>query len=251
MTDHADLVRRLERLERSNRRWRRAGAGTLLAGLALLAGAWRHAPSPADTLEASRFVLVDGEGGQAGVLGLDDQGRPSLLLRKDGATAFLTLSGPGLLLRGDDGKRQAFLGFDTRGAAKLDLTSARMLDGVRLSVAPDGTAAMSVLGEKGRERLRAGYSPADGTASTVTRDAEGRVRSFLGVEDGDTPSLVLIDEHGARRVGMLVDPDEDGLPFVGLQDAEHRTRVELTTTFDGTPILALRRADGTPAFQAP
>ena len=242
------LVHRIERLETSARRWRATALGLALAGLAAISGGWRPAT---EEVEASRFVLRGAQGEEAGVLGLDSQGRPSLLLRQDKAYAFLTLSGPGLLLRGDDGKRSAFMGFDNEGGTELNLTSSRGADGIRLEVSEDGSSGVRVLGENSFPRASLSYSAKSGTSSVLTNDDRGRVRTSLGLERGDTPSLVLIDEGDVRRIGLLVDPEENGLPFLGLQDEKGRGRLELTTSFDGTPILALRRTDGTPAFQAP
>ncbi len=242
------LLQRVERLERANRRWRRAASLGLLAAAALLASGWRRAP---DVVEASRVVVRGPDGSEAIALGLDDQRRPSLLLRDKKGFAFLTLSGPGLLLRGEDGKQSCFLGFDAQSAPQLGLTSGRAADGVRLSVQPDGSARCAVLDGNGRERGALAYAAADGSSSVTTKDASGRVRTSLALEDGDKPGLVLLDERGVRRVGMLVDPSEQGAPFLALLDELGRPRVELTTSASGEPSLALRRQDGDPSFRAP
>lgn len=242
------LLHRLERLERAQRRWRGIAAASLFLGLCALSAGWRNAP---DELEASRFVLRGDGGAEAAVLGLDAQGRPSLLLRDGKALAFLTLSGPGLLLRGDDGKNGAFLGFDTQNAAQLNLSSSRGNDGLRLEVQPDGSASFAALDQDGRERIALGFAAGDGTAALTTKDASGRVRTSLGLTDGDKPGLVLLDERGMRRIGMLVDPTQEGVPILGLLDERGRARVELTTALDGEPTFALRRSDGEPSFRAP
>lgn len=243
-----ELERRLQSLERAGARWRRLATVGLALALVALVGGWRSVP---DEVEASRFVLRGDDGGEAAVLGRDAQGNPSLLLSRGRARAFLTLSGPGLLLRGDDGKRSAFLGFDTRGGTQLSLTSERGADGLRLDVLADGSASLAALDTGGRKRAALGWAAGDSTASLTVHDATGRIRSSLGLEDGQTPALVLLDANGVRRLGALVDPEEQGTPAFAMLDERGRPRVELTTSFDGSPILALRRADGATSFQAP
>lgn len=248
------LERRLRGLERASARWRRlatVGLALALVPLAAVVGGWRSVPSVPDEVEASRFVLRGDDGGEAAVLGRDAQGNPSLLLQRGKARAFLTLSGPGLLLRGDDGKRSAFLGFDTRGNTQLSLTSERGADGLRLDVLADGTASLAALDTTGRKRAALGWAASDSTSSLTVHDATGRIRTSLGLEDGQTPALVLLDANGVRRLGALVDPEEQGTPGFAMLDERGRPRVELTTSFDGSPILALRRADGGTSFQAP
>lgn len=252
----SDLAARIDRLERENRRWKRLAGGALAAAVAVvglgLQRPGQRAPEEAGarTLEAARFVLRGADGGEAAVLGLDHDGNPNLLMRRGEANALLTLSGPGLLLRGDDGKRTAYMGFDSRGTGKLTLASSRILDGVRLSVAPDGASSVGVVNLEGRGRAALEFLP-EGDSRVVVRDDRGAVRGSLGLEEDGTPYTVLLDENGVRRVGMLVDPEEDGRPHLGLHDSRARPRAELTTTFDGTPILALRNADGKTAFRAP
>src|SRR6185503_11730968 len=104
------------RLEAHNRRLQAAAALLGLGFLAVLgAGFARPAPAVEKELRAERFVLVDAAGAELGTLTADAQGFPALLLRKDKASAVLTLNGPGLSLRGPDGKRGAWLGVDTQG----------------------------------------------------------------------------------------------------------------------------------------
>ena len=59
-------------------------------------------------------------------------------MRKDKSHAVLTLAGPGLVLRGDDGLRGAYLGIDTNGASVMELVSEKPSEGVRMLVREDG-----------------------------------------------------------------------------------------------------------------
>lgn len=249
MSTNTDLARRIDRLERENRRFKiGAGLALLLALATWTTGAALQGPG-AKELRAERFVLVDGSGAELGQLATDARGGPQLLLRKDTNTALLTLSGPGLLLRGGElGKQGAFLGIDTRGATRLELSSARVLDGVRLSVQPDGASGLYVLSPDGRERL-ALETLADGNAHLLSRDADGKVRAFFGEDAHGTTSMLLLDELGRRRVGALV--DASGTPLLAIVDDKGRTRIEMTTQFDGAPLFQVLREDGKAAFRQP
>jgi len=70
--DSTDLVHRIARLERSNRRVR-LGLG-LAAGLAVVL-AFR--PAVQDTVAAHRFVLIDSAGAERGRWDADDSGKPT------------------------------------------------------------------------------------------------------------------------------------------------------------------------------
>src|SRR5512145_392370 len=99
MNAPVDVSARLARLEAQNRRLQGAAALLGLALFALVAAGFAAPARPAEKeLRAERFVLVDAAGAELGALGADSQGSPNLLLRKDKASAILTLSGPGLSL---------------------------------------------------------------------------------------------------------------------------------------------------------
>lgn len=240
------VLARLERLERENRRYK---LGAAAAGLACFGWvACGLVPQAKSTLSAERFVLVDAAGSEKATLEVDSKGNPMLTLRNEKSTAVLTTNGPSLLLRGPDGKTGAFLGVDSRNTSRLELCSNRLLDGVRLSAHEDGSAGVYVLDIDGRNRgaLEA-FGP--GGAGLNFRDAQGRVRSSLGLDPASLPNLLLLDENGARRMGMVV--QEDGNALLELSDERGQPRAQLTTLFDGSPLLQMKREDGGSSFQAP
>lgn len=247
MLDVHVLERRLERLERANRRWRNLAA---LAGLLLCASVAAGLGRVPSVIEAERFVLKGADGAELAVLGVDQVGSPMLLLEHDKANALLTLSGPALSLRADDGKRGAFIGVDTKGESRLELRSERYLDGVRLVSKADGGSGMYLLDRDGHERGTAELT-AEGHVLFTVRDAGRRVRGSFGLDANSIPNLVLLDALGRRRVGMLVQNDDEGRPLFALEDGLGRTRAELTLDRDGSPSLALTRPDGQKSFQAP
>lgn len=242
----AALHARLDRLESANRRYRLGAAAA-----AMLCFAWVAcgiAPQAKSELSAERFVLLGPDGSQRGVIELDSQGNPTLLFENGDAKALLTTNGPSLLLRGPDGKTGAYMGIDPKNDAKLELTSARVLDGVRLVTHADGSAGVYVLDTSGRER--AGLeSYASGGAALNLRDGQGLVRSQFALDANAIPNLLLLDAAGVRRVGLVVQPDGNGI--LELADERGRSRAQLATNFDGSPRFELKREDGGTSFTAP
>jgi hypothetical protein len=240
------LHERIARLERDNRRFKlAAGASTALLFVWTACGV---APRAAETLAAERFVLTGPDGVEHGSLELDAQGNPYLVLKKEQTTVVLTTNGPGVLLRGSDGKTGAFMGIDSRNTSKIELSSARILDGVRLSVRPDGSAGVYVLDGTGRER-GALESLSVGGSNLSFRDDQGRIRAQIGIDPANLPNLLLLDPRGTRRMGMIV--QDDGNPLFEIEDDRGRPRAQLTTAFDGAPRLELLREDGAASFAAP
>lgn len=249
MTDRPSfdsLHARLDRLERTNRRYR-------LGAMALATGAFAWiacgiAPQTKSELKAERFVLLAADGSDRGVLELDSKGNPTLILRNEDASVLLTTNGPSLLLRGPDGKTGAFMGIDTKNDAKLELSSSRVLDGVRLVAHPDGSSGVYVLDPTGRER--GGLEALAGGGSALNlRDERGIVRGQFALDANTLPNLLLLDSAGTRRLGLVVQPDGNGI--LELADERGRARAQLATAFDGSPRLEMKREDGGTSFVAP
>jgi hypothetical protein len=240
------VLDRLERLERENRRYKLSAAALGLACFGWVACGL--VPQAKTTLSAERIVLLDSAGGEKAILEVDSKGNPMLVLRNKESTAVLTTDGPSLLLRGPDGKTSAFMSIDSKNTARLELTSHRLLDGVRLTAHADGSSGVYVLDTDGRNRggLEA-FGP--GGAALNVRDGVGRVRGSLGLDANHVPNLLLLDAEGARRVGLIV--QEDGNALLEVSDDRGRPRAQLSTQFDGSPVLEMKREDGSPSFHAP
>lgn len=241
-----DVSARLDRLERQNRRLRRGLAA--VGGALALAATLGFASPAAEEVRATKFVLTDAAGDTLGELAVDNTGAPYLMLRKERANAILAVNGPALSLRGDDGKRGAWIGVDPQGAAGVSVYGARLLDGVRLQAKPDGTSAVYLQNGEGRERV-ALETLLDGTSSVTARNRQGEVRAFFGMGKNDVPSALFFDEKGFRRLGMLVGPG--GIPIFSLDDGTGRSRLELTERLDGTPRMRMVADDGGTLFEAP
>src|SRR6266568_8517099 len=76
-TDHGPLVKRLEKLERQNRRFRIGALLVLLiVGSLVVIGA-----RPANVLQAEKFTLVDQSGRTMATLGPDANGLPGVSIK--------------------------------------------------------------------------------------------------------------------------------------------------------------------------
>jgi hypothetical protein len=240
------VLDRLGRLERANRRYELAllAAGSLcFAWTACSVG-----PQAKNVLAAERFVLLAADGSEKATLELDSNGNPMLQLRNGQSSALLTTNGPSLRLLGQDGKTGAFVGVDSKNSSRLGLFSHRYLDGVRLSVHEDGSSGVYVLDVNGRER-GALESVAAGGAALGFRDGQGRTRGYVGLDEANLPHVILLDERGGRRIGMVV--QEDGNALLEVADDRSQPRLQLATLFDGSPRIELKREDGSASFQAP
>lgn len=242
------IIHRIERLEREGRRWKRTA---LVLGLLLVGSFATGMVGPrSDEVVAGRFVLRGSDGTEHAVLGVDPSGSPHLSLNKGKSTAILTMAGPGLLLRAEDGRRGAFLGIDTRGVTRLDLSSEKVIDGVRLTVQEDGSSGVYVLDETGRERV-ASEVLSTGNCQFSTRDAQGTIRTHFGLDGKEVPSMLLIDDRGRRRIGMVIEERDGGRPLLAIEDERGRMRAALTERFDGSSYLRFLREDGKTSFEAP
>lgn len=243
---HQEVLDRLDRLERANRRYR-----LVLVAAGFLCLGWTACgvgPQVKNQLSAERFVLVAADGKEKATLELDQKGNPMLVLRNEQSSALLTTDGPSLLLRGPDGKTGAFMGIDAKNTSRIELTSQRLLDGVRLTAHEDGSSGVYVLDVSGR--ARGGLeSFAKGGAALNFQDGQGKLRGHVGLDESNLPNLVLLDEAGGRRLGMLVQEDGNGLFEVA--DQRGQPRAQVSTLFDGSPHLELKREDGSPSFVAP
>lgn len=242
----AHVLARLDRLERENRRYKRAASAS--GALLFVWAACSVAPQVENVVTAERFVLLAADGSEKAALELDSKGNAMLTLQNGQARAVVTTNGPSVLLRGPDGKTGAFMGIDTKNTSRLELTSHRLLDGVRLTTHEDGSAGVYVLDADGRKR-GAFESLSSGGSGINFQDARGRMRGHFGVDPGSVPNLLLLDEDGLRRFGTIL--QDDGQALLEMNDEQGRPRVQLATLFDGSPRLEFKGEDGAAIFQAP
>src|SRR5262249_409088 len=133
LTDH--LARRLERLERENRRLKLAGALTLVGPAALVVMGQTAPTQVANSIEAERFVLRDAGGKVRATLGL----------RPDGTAAFAI---------GDEAQQErALLSVTAQGLAGMELADSSGHPRAGLGVKPDGSALLTLLDQADRPRV--------------------------------------------------------------------------------------------------
>lgn len=199
------VVRRLEAVERENRRLRRL-SGVLLAGLAILLGLTasllavyaRQAGATADVVQAQRFVLRDGDGLIRAVLGVQPDGSTRFALQdRDGRPRLqLTLLGdgsPGIALKDRDGRNRAVL-----------------------ALPPDDMAQIVFADREGYNRASLGLS-VDHGSTLMLADPTGEPRAFLAVGVDGTPSLLLYERGAGSTVGAAGSRQGEGEPEGGVE----------------------------------
>jgi hypothetical protein len=166
------LSRRLESLERDNRRLRRQGlfmlvAVALLLGLAvsIVVVAARHGMPGfvPEITEAKKFLVRDSEGRVRGAWGTNEDGSVQLVLQ------------------------------DTEGRPRM-----------RLSVLADGSPGLAFVDTANHSRLVMALLP-DETSTLVLGDRGGKTRTVLGLAADGASTLVFADGGGTTRAGIGVD----------------------------------------------
>ena len=73
------------------------------------------------------------------------------------AHAALSMSGPALHLRGEDGRRSVFAGFDTQGVSKFELADSELVGRVALLLGANDGGGVQLSDAEGYPRLLARY----------------------------------------------------------------------------------------------
>ncbi len=166
-----DILGRLEKVEKENRRLKRIVAvGSLLAAVLLIMGQAR----PRRTIEAEKFVLKDANGSSRAQLGMDSNG-PTLSLQDANGVPLVALSG------GD----YSFLTlFRTGSKEQVTMSANKEFYG------------MVLYDEKSH---RAGLAVWKGIPGLTLYDEKGTERAGLVAPDGG-PSLKLEDQNGYSAI---------------------------------------------------
>ena len=142
MNEHLNQIHcflaRLERVERENRWMKRLGGFALLV---LLSVPLLGQAAPKNIVKAEKFVLVDKDGKERGVLGMDDN-RPYNMLRGREI-------GPHLALFDMDGKKRIELALWPEGSPSLFLMDRNGERRASLVVGPDGLSKLILFDEDG------------------------------------------------------------------------------------------------------
>ncbi len=235
MTKASDVERRLQRLERQNRRLRLV----VYSGLVAVVGAVAMAQTrPSQTIEAERFVVRDRMGNQRAVLGLEDDA-PRLALYAPGQEIESVWLGmlndvPILTLQRVGGSFQAQLTqglFFVRGANGSFLADVETVD---------ASGGMSLRDRDGQTRVRINWPGRE--ASLGLYEPSGEARIVAAIDGSGTASLTLPfggatgaqlysrreslgllvhDPQGRMRIGL--DAPSSGIANIGVFDEEGRT----------------------------
>ena len=234
------LSKRIERLERENRRLRQAGFLVLLCCVSIFVMGQAKAPKAGTlnvgkALEAGKFVLKDGRGQKRAELGLFAD-RPALVFYETGERALLSLGaepeGAGLTLYEGNTRKAAAFSLTENGPL-LTLCGAG-IKRLNLSVTERGPA-VGLLGRNSEAKAALGLTAGDdpflhlfgpgergGTQlvaapdRTALRffDAADKARAVLGiVEKESSPGLVLNDGAGTARAILMLTSEGPGMDF--------------------------------------
>jgi len=199
----AVLGRRLDELEKENRKLRRQGALViglgavmLLATALLLVSVVSSAGRVHEVLEAQRFVVRDTEGFARAVIGMSPDNSSRIVLQ------------------------------DRDGRERL-----------KLSLLADGSAGVSFADREGQSRAVLGILP-DETSTLVFADRAGRTRAVLGLSPDNASTLVFADRLGETRVGVGVEADGSAGLTLFERDLGGQTAPASDTTVDTIEVPA-------------
>lgn len=200
------LARRLERVERENRRLKRGAVA--IAGVIVAAVLMGQGGSKSRIIEAEGFKLVDAAGVPRG----------GLVTFPDGSVV--------LRLSDKDGKAGANLFVEADGSVAFALSNKDGMPGASLNVKADGSVSLA-LADKGKATagLQVG---ADQSTGLLLSDKDGNVRVGLGVEPKKGEGLVFLTPSGKESAALFSTPD--GSVGLSLSDKEGRERAVLGHT---------------------
>jgi hypothetical protein len=211
------LTRRLDRLERENRRWKLAGGLAALVVL-VLAVMGQAGPRPR-SVDAEEFILKDSSGKRRAVLSVAQGGLAHLAFydRQDAPRLGLGVGGngaPTLALADAGGHARAKLELQADGVARVILLDEKYRLAVVVGVSRQGAPWVGLSNHQSGSGAEMGVLD-NGDASFSLTDSSGKIRATLGLADG-SPTMMLTDEKGSPRVGVSASRGQDA--SIGLLD---------------------------------
>lgn len=169
------MLSRMETLEKQTRLMKHIGILVLILTMGIFLMGQAH--SPARTVEAERFVLLDEHGKVRSELSMTEYGPRLRLIDEDEKTRFVIGMGPqmaGLGLFDANGQGRALLGVASDGTPGLCLYSQHMRMRIGLVAPPDRSASLGLFDENGvgRAKLTVGQ---DGSPSLLFQNSNGIV----------------------------------------------------------------------------
>ena len=200
------LARRLDRVERENRRMKQAGMVALAVIAAVVLMGQATTSKVAEVIEAEKFVLRDKSGKTRAFLGVGDEGTVVLDLNDQDEKIVVNLA---VTAKGD-----AVLSFVKNDEVHVGLT---FNDATRLS-------SLILLDDDGKESVMivsGGVDNAPTLSLAYKNGGSGITLGFLP----DVPSLAIYDRKGKNRVKLSLGFDES--PTVSIIDKDGKRRAVL------------------------
>ena len=178
-----EMRRRIDQLERDNRKLKRQTTGTLIV-VALLLGL------------SAAIVVTAARRGLPGFV-------PDVVESRE------------FILRDSDGRVRGAWGADREGAIRFVIQEPGTQTSVRLNLLSDGSAGLTFADSLGNARVILALLP-DQTGSLVFADRRGFTRTVMTLNGNGSSSLVFADGGGTTRAGLGV--DTRGRPLFSVGD---------------------------------
>lgn len=199
---------------------------------------------PGQDLTARRFALVDDQGEELAVLGVDRVGFPELRLLRGASPAHAaalalgwTEHGPALRVLDAAGNAPVFVGVTNQGPALTLNAGGEGGAGASLQVDAQGGSTLALTDNDGLAQAALTLSPAAVTSTPSLSFSRwtvfGHERLFLGY-DTNGPQVVLSNLKDAPRIRLGFD---QGDPSISVHDASATPRLEMV---EADEIVGLR-----------
>lgn len=190
-----------------------AGSLVPVFNATLAAAATRHAK----TVEAERFVMVDGEG------------KPRVVMQVTGGDAVIAMYD-------GSGADRTELRVDAAGRAVLGFFDEAGRKRVAIGENVKGKSGVGIYGPNGKQAAGLAISPNGEVSLTLLDSNRGTARVGLGVAASGAPALALFDQNGKDRGEFYL--SADGAPGLALADPNGKTVSGLPMTKQPAPPQA-------------
>lgn len=218
-SDRIELAKRVDDLEKQNRRFKQVGLSVLVFAMC---AAFMAQAAPKRTVDAEEFVLHDASGRvRAKLFMLADSPSLQLMDEKGAARAALTVDsqgvGPGLVLTDISGKPRVAMAVSndpTEGPGVLLMDSSGK---VRMQLTAPDNAGLQFYDANGKARVLLQVS--DNGPIFRLADANEQIRASMGVTQAG-PGLFLMDANGKPQATLLGSKDGSWLTMYDAQGRE-------------------------------
>ncbi|MCZ6691120.1 MAG: hypothetical protein O7H41_16150 [Planctomycetota bacterium] len=227
-----DLIRRIARLERMNRKILRAGLLLVLGLITVVLLEVGCKPRTPRVVRAENLAIIDGNGKIRAMLGAAPDG------------------GVGFFLRDKNEKDRVRLIVDDDGIAGIALRDGSGRERASLATTPEGSTRLTFLDLKGTDRIRLGVER-DQRGFLEFSDANGDTRLSLSVVWNGATILSAMEGDQRFRSILLVAPDGTTAFSLGTGSPKGQAKILLKVDKDGNPTAEFHDASGEPVWTAP